>query len=77
LIGKADAIYFNRKRSVGNWLAENEPENWAKVDKFVNVSTYFTYLLTGELKDSASNQSGHYPINYAKRVGMKDPEKDI
>jgi len=77
LIGKADAIYFNRKRSVGNWLAENEPENWAKVDKFVNVSTYFTYLLTGELKDSASNQSGHYPINYAKRVWMKDPEKDI
>jgi sugar (pentulose or hexulose) kinase len=77
LIGKSDAIYFNRKRSVGNWLQENEPENWAKVDKFVNVSTYFIYLLTGQLKDSASNQSGHYPLNGKKRQWDKNPEKDM
>ena len=77
VIGKSDAIYFNRKRSVGNWLAENEPENWAKVSKFVNVSTYFIYLLTGQLKDSSSNQAGHYPINDKKREWVKNPEKDI
>ena len=77
LIGKSDAIYFNRKRSVGNWLAENEPENWGKVSKFVNVSTYFIYLLTGQLKDSSSNQAGHYPINDKKREWVKNPEKDI
>jgi sugar (pentulose or hexulose) kinase len=77
LIGKTDTINFNRKRSVGNWIAENEPENWAKVHKFINVSTYFIYLLTGELKDSASNQSGHYPINDKKRAWDKNPEKDL
>jgi sugar (pentulose or hexulose) kinase len=77
LIGKSDTINFNRKRSVGNWIAENEPENWAKVYKFINVSTYFIYLLTGELKDSSSDQSGHYPISDKKRQWLKNPEKDI
>ena len=77
LIGKSDTINFNRKRSVGNWIAENEPEKWARVDKFVNVSTYMIFLLTGELKDSSSNQAGHYPINMKKRQWDRNPEKDL
>ena len=64
LVGMTDTVTFNRKRSVSNWLIENEPENWAKVDKYINISTYFIYRLTGELKDSASDFAGHYPIDF-------------
>lgn len=66
LVGMSDTINLNRKRSVSNWLIENEPENWAKVDKYVNISTYFIYRLTGELKDSSSCFAGHYPIDFKK-----------
>jgi sugar (pentulose or hexulose) kinase len=77
LIGKTDTINFNRRRAVSNWLIENEPENWAKVDKYINVSTYFIYLLTGELKDSSSNQAGHYPIDFKHRRWYAHPDKSL
>lgn len=74
LVGKTDAIHFNRKRSVANWIKENEPENYAKIDKFLPVSTYFIYLLTGQMKDSSSNMAGHYPIDFKHRRWYKDVE---
>lgn len=75
LVGKSDAIYFNRRRSMANWIAENEPENYSKIDKYLPVSTYFIYRLTGLMKDSASNMAGHYPINFRKGQWYKNPEK--
>lgn len=77
LVGMSDTINLNRKRSVSNWLIENEPENWAKVDKYVNISTYFIYRLTGELKDSSSCFAGHYPIDFKKRKFYSNPTKHL
>lgn len=77
LVGKTDAIVFNRRRSVSNWLKENEPENWARVKKYMPLSTYLNYLLTGNLLDSASNMSGHFPINFKKRQWYDKPEKNL
>ena len=39
LVGMAKVIDMNRKRTVSNWLIENEPENWNRVDKYLAVST--------------------------------------
>ncbi len=77
LVGMSDTITLNRKRSVSNWLIENEPDNWAKVDKYVNISTYFIYRLTGELKDSASDFAGHYPIDFKKKKWYSNPTKHM
>ena len=77
LVGKTDTIDANRKRSMANWIKENEPENWEKCVKWLPVSTYFHYLLTGEMKDSASNASGHYPINFKKGAWYKNPDKHL
>jgi sugar (pentulose or hexulose) kinase len=76
-VGKKDTIEFNRRRSISNWLIENEPDNWAKVDKYVAVSTYFIYRLTGELRDSSSNQAGHYPIDFKHRQWYENPEHNL
>lgn len=77
LVGMTDTIEFNRKRCVANWFIENEPETWAKVDKYISVSTFFLYRLTGLLKDSASNQAGHYPIDFKKKRWYAHPEKNL
>ena len=67
LVGMGDTIKLNRSRTMAHWIKENEPETWAKVDKYVNISTYLTYKLTGKLVDSSANLTGHYPINFQTR----------
>ena len=62
-----NTIELNRKRTVAHWLKENEPETWKKTYKYVNISTYLVYKLTGQLVDSAASMTGHYPINFKKK----------
>ena len=68
LIGMKPTIVLNRARTVAHWLKENEPETWNKTAKYVNISTYLIYKLTDNLVDSAASITGHYPINFKKRV---------
>ena len=72
LVGMTNTIELNRKRTIAHWLKENEPETWDKTFKYVNISTYLTYLLTGNLVDSAASVTGHYPINFKKRAWYKE-----
>ena len=72
LVGMKDAIDLNRTRTIAHWVKENEPEIWGKVDKYVNISTYINYKLTGELADSPGGLTGHYPLNYKKRKWYKE-----
>jgi sugar (pentulose or hexulose) kinase len=77
LVGKYETIASNRRHSMPNWFIENEPENWARVDKYVNISTWFIYRFSGELKDSSSNYTGHYPLDFKHRRFIEHPEKDL
>ena len=64
IIGLDEVLRKQHKVSVANWIMENEPEIWDKTDKFVMISTYLNYKITGNLIDSKSNMIGHIPINY-------------
>jgi len=77
LVGKYETIQSNRRHSMPNWFIENEPENWARVDKYVNVSTWFIFRFSGELKDSSSNYTGHYPLDFKNREFYKKPETHL
>ena len=72
LSGMKDTVDMNRTRTMAHWVKENEPEIWAKVDKYVNISTYINFKLTGELVDSPSGLTGHYPINYKARKWYRE-----
>ncbi len=72
LVGMKETIKLNRSRTMAHWIKENEPENWAKTAKYVNISTYLTYKITGKLEDSCANLTGHYPINFKKRKWHKE-----
>lgn len=72
LVGMKETIKLNRSRTMAHWIKENEPDVWAKTNKYVNISTYLTYKITGELADSCANLTGHYPINFKKRVWQKE-----
>lgn len=76
-IGKTETIELNRRRTASNWIIENEKETWEKVYKYVSLSTYLFYLLTGNLVDCASDYAGHFPIDYKNRKWNKDPLNHI
>ena len=72
LIGMYDVLNMNRKRTVANWMKENEKENWDKTAKYVPVSAYFNYKMTGELSDSSASIPGHYPMDFKHRTWYKN-----
>ncbi|MBQ4256002.1 MAG: FGGY-family carbohydrate kinase, partial [Bacilli bacterium] len=77
LVGMKEVINMNRRRTAMNWIKENEPENYKKIDKYIAISTYFIYRLTGQLKDCPSDYTGHYPIDFKKCEFYKKPETHL
>jgi sugar (pentulose or hexulose) kinase len=47
-----------------NWIRQNQPEIWDKTYKYLFLSGYFTYKLTGEFIDSTGNQVGYVPFDF-------------
>lgn len=57
----ADNLSRNFK---GHWVQDNEPELWAKVHKYLQISAYINFKLTGTFTDSLASQIGHVPFSY-------------
>lgn len=72
IIGMKPTVVLNRARTAAHWIKENEPDIWNKTAKYVNISTYITYKLTGKLVDSCASMIGHYPIHFKKRKWYKE-----
>lgn len=69
-VGMGDATVVQYQSSVCNWIMQNEPELWAKTDKYVFLSAYLNYKLTGRLVDSIGNMVGHIPFDYKNKKWM-------
>jgi len=70
-----DLIVYSIRECEANWLAQNQPEIWEKTDKFLFLSGYLTFKITGELSDSSGNQVGYVPFDFKKQEWASD--KDI
>jgi sugar (pentulose or hexulose) kinase len=59
-----------------NWIQQNQPEIWEKTHKFLYLSGYLTYRMTGEFRDSTGNVIGTIPFNVKKFdwAGRFDPK---
>lgn len=75
IIGMDKAAFISAKKCKANWIRQNEPEIWKKTHKFLLLSGWFNYLLTGRFIDSVANQIGHIPFNYKKQK-WADPKTD-
>ncbi|MGJ8454054.1 FGGY-family carbohydrate kinase [Pseudothermotoga sp. U03pept] len=75
IVGMDKAAKISAKKCKANWVRQNEPEIWQKTHKFLLLSGWFHYLLTGNFVDSVANQIGHIPFNY-KKLAWADPKHD-
>lgn len=66
-----ECVTEQRKGTKANWLRENEPENWEKTDKYIQLSGYMTYKLTGNIADAIAAQIGHLPFDYKNKTWMR------
>ncbi|MGE5496050.1 MAG: FGGY-family carbohydrate kinase [Burkholderiales bacterium] len=74
LAGMSDTVKLQRKVSVCNWIMANEPDIWEKTYKYVMISGYLTFMLTGKIIDSVANMIGHIPFNSRTRKWMGPKE---
>lgn len=66
LIGMTETIAKVQCEGKSNWIREHEPEIWEKTWKYLGISAFLNYRLTGEFRDSIASTIGHYPVNYKK-----------
>ena len=64
IIGMAPVVKQQQQKTMAHWVKENQPDIWNKVYKYVNISTYLNYKITGQLTDTIANIIGHYPVDY-------------
>ena len=51
-----------------NWIMQNQPELWEKTHKYLQISGFLNFRLTGNFSDSVASQIGHLPFDYKKQV---------
>lgn len=67
IINMREAAIHAVKNAECNWIIQNEPEIWEKTDKFLYLSGWLIYKLTGKFVDSVGNAVGYMPLNYKKQ----------
>jgi len=54
------------------WIMQNQPEIWEKTHKYLQVSGFLNYRLTGKFIDSSASQIGYLPFCYKKQAWAKN-----
>ena len=70
-IGMEKTADMQYRKSRCNWVMEKEPEIWEKTDKFLFISGYLIFRLTGNMADSAAGLVGHVPYDHRERSWQK------
>ena len=62
----SETTAYLQAETEANWLRINQPEIWEQTYKYLFLSGYLTYRLTGRFVDSAGCQVGYVPFDYKK-----------
>ena len=64
LSGMSQTAAYLQAEAEANWLQKYQPEIWENTYKYLFLSGYLTYLLTGKFVDSIACQVGYVPFDY-------------
>lgn len=73
LAGQGEALDYFRTEAECNWLAQQQPEIWRRTRRFLLLSGYHTWRLTGRFVDSVAAQVGYLPFD-VRRFDWCAPE---
>ncbi len=66
VLGKKDAIDNYRAEAEANWIESQQPEIWQRTDKFLMLSGFHTFKLTGRFVDAVASQVGYLPFDFKR-----------
>lgn len=74
LSGQGDTLNYFRSQAECNWIAQQQPDIWQHTHKYLLLSGYHTYKLTGRFVDSVAAQVGYLPFDFKRFrwAGMAD-----
>ncbi|NPV41538.1 MAG: carbohydrate kinase [Anaerolineae bacterium] len=67
LIGMQPTVQYLQRECEANWIVDQQPEIWEKTHKYLYLSGYLVYLLTGQWVDSVGSQVGYMPFDYKEQ----------
>jgi sugar (pentulose or hexulose) kinase len=62
----SETIAYIQAEAEANWIRTHEPDIWAETYKYLYLSGYLTYKLTGRFADSVGCQVGFMPFDYKR-----------
>lgn len=66
-VGMERTAEIQFEKSHCNWIRKEEPQIWAQTDKYLLLSGYLIFRLTGEMTDAAASIVGHLPFDSQSR----------
>lgn len=73
-LGEKPSVDYFRKEAECSWIQQNQPEIWKKTDKFLLLSGYHNYRLSGDYVDSTAAQVGFIPFDFKRFDWCKDSD---
>lgn len=64
LSGMTGTVAYLQAEAEANWISTHQPEVWRATHKYLFLSGYLTYRLTGRFVDSIGSQVGYIPFDY-------------
>ena len=62
----AGTVAYFQAEAEANWIHRHQPEIWERTAKYLLLSGYLTYRLTGRYVDSAGSQVAYIPFDYKR-----------
>ncbi len=72
LVRMSETVAYFQAEAEANWIRTHQPDIWAGTHKYLLLSGYLTYRLTGRFVDSVGCQVGYIPFDY-KRLAWAGP----
>jgi len=66
--GASETVAYLQAEADANWLRTQQPEIWHKTYKYLLLSGYLTFCLTGRFVDSVGCQAAYVPFDYKKQA---------
>ena len=67
LSGMSETVAYLQTEAEANWIRVNQPDIWENTYKYLFLSGYLTFRLTGQMVDSVGCQVGYVPFDYRKK----------
>lgn len=67
LVGMTRTAAYLQAEAEANWIRTYQPDIWKQTYKYLFLSGYLTFKLTGKFVDSIGSQVGYVPFDYKKQ----------